>query len=527
MAKRSEAMNIIAVSIVILFLISGFPVMVYGSGSEESISPSSMSGNISNTNITPLTQDSSQNNSAGFVKYTLALLNNTLINGNSVNTTFNGVFPIGVAFDSSNGYVYVANPNSGSVSVINGATNTVIASITVGFVPYGVAFDSSNGYVYVANSESVSVINGATNTVIASITVRSNSPQGVAFDSSNGYVYVTNSGSNTVSVINGATNTVIANITVGYYPHGVAFDPSNGYVYVANPYSDSVSVINGATNNVIANITVGYYPQGVAFDPSNGYVYVANPYSDSVSVINGATNNVIASITVGSWPEGVAFDSSNGYVYVTNFYSSTVSIISTSPQVIKEYTVTFTESGLPSGTSWSVTFNGLTQSSTGSYITFSGISPGTYTYTVTAPSGYFASPSIGSVTVSTSNVTVAIAFSQQTYSVTFTETGLPPGTSWSVTLNGKTETSTTNTISFVEPNGIYSFSIASIDGYSVSQSSGSITVKGTNIIQNITFKSVTTPTSPSSNDSLIYIIIAIVVIAAAIGVVVAMGRKKK
>ena len=360
MAKRSEAMNIIAVSIVILFLISGFPVMVYGSGSEESISPSSMSGNISNTNITPLTQDSSQNNSAGFVKYTLALLNNTLINGNSVNTTFNGVFPIGVAFDSSNGYVYVANPNSGSVSVIN-----------------------------------------------------------------------------------------------------------------------------------------------------------------------GATNNVIASITVGSWPEGVAFDSSNGYVYVTNFYSSTVSIISTSPQVIKEYTVTFTESGLPSGTSWSVTFNGLTQSSTGSYITFSGISPGTYTYTVTAPSGYFASPSIGSVTVSTSNVTVAIAFSQQTYSVTFTETGLPPGTSWSVTLNGKTETSTTNTISFVEPNGIYSFSIASINGYSVSQSSGSITVKGTNIIQNITFKSVTTTTSPSSNDSLIYIIIAIVVIAAAIGVVVAMGRKKK
>src|SRR5579884_2701294 len=209
MAKRSEAMNIIAVSIVILFLISGFPVMVYGSGSEESISPSSMSGNISNTNITPLTQDSSQNNSAGFVKY-------TLINGNSVNTTFNGVFPIGVAFDSSNGYVYVANPNSGSVSVINGATNNVIASITVGSVPYGVAFDPSNGYVYVTNS---------------------------------------NSGS--VSVINGATNNVIASITVGYYPHGVAFDPSNGYVYVANPYSDSVSVINGATNNVIASITVG------------------------------------------------------------------------------------------------------------------------------------------------------------------------------------------------------------------------------------------------------------------------------
>jgi len=400
MARRSEAMNIIAVSIVILFLISGFPVMVYGSGSEESVSPSSMSGNISNTNITPFTQDSSQNNSAGFVKYTLDLINNTLINGNVI--FFSGAFPF-----------------------------------------------------------------------------------------------------------------------------EVAFDPANGYIYETNLLSDNVAVINGATNNVIANIAVGSEPSGVAFDPSNGYVYVANGGSNTVSVINGATNNVIANIGVGSEPSGVAFDPSNGYVYVTNFYSGTVSIISTSPQVIKEYTVTFTESGLPSGTSWSVTFNGLTQSSTGSSITFPSISPGTYNYTVTAPGGYSASPSIGSVTVSTSNVTVAIAFSQHTYSVTFTETGLPSGTQWSVTLNGKTETSTTNTISFTEPNGTYSFSIASINGYSVSQSSASITVNGTNISQNITFKPVTTTTSPSSNDYLIYIVTAIVVIAAAIGAVVAMGRKKK
>ena len=526
MDKRSEAMNIIAVSIVILFLISGFPVMVYGSGSEKSISPSSMSGNISTTNITPFTQDSSQNNSVGFVKYTLDLLNNTLINGNSVNT-FNDMHPAGVAFDPANGYIYVANSNSNTVSVINGATNNVIANISVGLNPVGVAFDSSNGYVYVTNfySGSVSVINGATNTVIANISVGTE-PHAVAFDSSNGYVYVANI-SGSVSVINGATNNVIANISVGLNPVGVAFDSSNGYVYVANELSNTVSVINGATNTVIANIIVGTAPAGVAFDPANGYIYVANSNSNTVSVINGATNNVIANIAVGSEPSGVAFDSSNGYVYVTNYGSGSVSIISTSPQVINEYTVTFTESGLPSGTSWSVTFNGLTQSSTGSNITFPSISPGTYNYTVTAPSVYFASPSSGSITVTSYNVIEPITFSQQTYSVTFSESGLPSGTSWSVTLNGKTETSTTNTISFVEPNGTYSFSIASINGYSVSQSSGSITVNGTNISQNITFKPVTTTTSPSSNDYLIYIIIAIVVIAAAIGVVVAMGRKKK
>jgi len=45
--------------------------------------------------------------------------------------------------------------------------------------------------------------------------------------------------------------------------------------------------------------------------------------------------------------------------------------------------------------------------------------------------------------------------------------------------------------------------------------------------QNITFISVTTTISHSSNDYLIYIIIAVVVIAAEIGAIFGMGRRKK
>ena len=76
---------------------------------------------------------SSNNNSsnAGYVKYTLVLLNNTLVNGNFVNNAGNGIGPSGVAYDSSNGYLYVTNLNSNSVSVINGASNTVIYTIAV------------------------------------------------------------------------------------------------------------------------------------------------------------------------------------------------------------------------------------------------------------------------------------------------------------------------------------------------------------------------------------------------------------
>jgi len=115
------------------------------------------------------------------------------------------------------------------------------------------------------------------------------------------------------------------------------------------------------------------------------------------------------------------------------------------------------------------------------------------------------------------------------YNINFIESGLHNGTSWYVNIsNGQSYKSTGTEISLNEPNGTYSYVISSSNkSYSPNLSSGSITVKGTNISQNITFTSVTTTTPPSSNDYLVYIIIAIVVIAAAIGAIFAMGRRKK
>jgi len=210
----------------------------------------------------------------------------------------------------------------------------------------------------------------------------------------------------------------------GRNPDGAAFDSANGYIYVTNKYSNNVSVINGATNKVIASIGVGSHPYSAAFDSANGYIYVTNQYSDNVSVINGATNNVIASIGVGSHPYSAAFDSANGYIYVTNVGSGTVSIISTSSQVMKQYSVTFTESGLPSGTSWSVTLNGTTKSSTADTITFS-VPNGTYSYSIGAVSGYTVSNSNGSVTVSGKNIPVSITFSSTSPPAKQPSSGIP------------------------------------------------------------------------------------------------------
>jgi hypothetical protein len=207
-----------------------------------------------------------------------------------------------------------------------------------------------------------------------------------------------------------------------------------------------------------------------------------------VPVKNSPNNPVIASISVGSEPVGVAYDSSNGYVYVANSGPDTVSIISTSPQ----YSVTFTETGLPSGATWNVTLNGAESSSSSSSISFSEPN-GTYSYTVGIYQGYSASPYSGSVTVSGSNVNVAITFTQVKYSVTFTESGLPSGTVWYINIsNGQSYKTNGTAITFNEPNGTYSYTIATVNkSYSPSQSSGTLTVNGANVHVAITFTLIT------------------------------------
>ena len=456
---------------------------------------SATSRNRSNIGITIFSQKSGPNNS-GYVKYTLDLTNNTLINGNFVNT-HNGLFPSGAAFDSANGYVYVTDFLSNNVSVINGSTNNVISTIDVGS-PDAATFDSSNGYVYISNcfSSSVSVINGSTNNVISTIDVGQH-PSGAAFDPSNGYVYVANAYSNNVSVINGSTDSVIATISVGSGPSGVAFDPINGYIYVTNYESDNVSVINGSTNNVISTISVGLGPLGAAFDSANGYVYVTDFTSGSVLVINGSTNKVTQSISVGLFPTAVAVDSLNGNIYVTNIESDNVSVINGSSNSV---IATISVGSGPYGATFDPSNGYVYVTNTGSdNVSVINGSSNSVIATISVGSGPIISifdteifstgivfdPNNGYVYVTNvASGTVSIistsALNMKYYTVTFTESNLPSGTTWAVTLNGTAESSTSSTISFYEPNGTYSYSVSSPSHYTVSPSSGYVTVNANN-----------------------------------------------
>ena len=121
-------------------------------------------------------------------------------------------------------------------------------------------------YVTIPIDNTVSVIDGTTNTVIATIPVGS-SPVGVGVNPATNRIYVANFADNTVSVIDGTTDEVIATIPVGTLPHGVGVNPLTNGIYVANSFDNTVSVIDGNTDEVIATIPVVSRPLDVGVNP--------------------------------------------------------------------------------------------------------------------------------------------------------------------------------------------------------------------------------------------------------------------
>src|SRR5438477_92473 len=156
-------------------------------------------------------------------------------------------------------------------------------------------------YITNLNDGTVSVIDTASNTVMATVPV-GNFPNGVAVTPDGAHVYVANVGGSTVSVIATATNTVTATVPVGLNPEGVAVTPDGTRVYVANFNANTISVIATASNTVTATVTVGANPAGVAVTPDGARVYVANQNSNNVAMIATAGNTVTATVLVGNAP---------------------------------------------------------------------------------------------------------------------------------------------------------------------------------------------------------------------------------
>jgi hypothetical protein len=419
-------------------------------------------------------------------------------------------------FDPAQGWVYLSETTANAVAILNGTT--LQATVAVGTGPTALAYDARDRCVDVVNtgSASVSVLNG---TVVAGTVATGAGPAAAAFDPSYGFVYVANAGAGTVSVLRGTSS--IATLAVGLDPTTVTFDPATGYVVVANSNSSNLSVL--ANRSVVATLPSGGGARSSVYDAENGWTYIADSGANALAIVAPSAYSVTFSETglpLGSYwsvdlgaasvrtlstsvqftvPYGTYSFSVHGPIS----YRPTVSVpspvvlhhggqyVAVSFAPLTPHTLTFRETGLPSGTHWCVTVN-TTQCAIVPTIAFPGLYPLTYHYNVTPIAGYSVTAT-GNLTLGGSNLTKTVAFSVVRYSVAFHASGLPLGKSWRVTIGTRSiSVASAKAITFHLPNGTYAYAVHPIAGFTALYS-GSVSVAGANVSTSVVFTRVTYP----------------------------------
>ena len=146
----------------------------------------------------------------------------------------------GVAVNSRTGFVYVANPASSSVTIIDDAG--VHSHLAVGLPATRVAVNEATNRIYVLHERIVSVIEGAA--VIATIPL-GGVGTAMSIDEGSNRVLVTIDDESTraLAVIDGASNSV-SRYPFNGSPNLVVANPRTSTVYVGNTATDEIAIID-------------------------------------------------------------------------------------------------------------------------------------------------------------------------------------------------------------------------------------------------------------------------------------------
>lgn len=317
---------------------------------------------------------------------------------NSSVSTITGVigsnqYPVGIVFDPQNDVIYItvqsSNASLNGMVLYNTLTHTVAPPIELPNIPYDVAYDSSNGNIYVTTyyngtfhgqngkpgAGQVYALNPQSGSIISEIDIPTGAPTsknnilsikptGISYDPSNGLLYVSMYNGTNLTVINPVTNQIALNIPINSSTD-TAFDSANGTIYVTQSQTvvnsggqtkgniSNYSLINGVDNHIIK--TAAFYPKGgcptsEVYDTSNHLIYMAGSASGTVTIFDGENNSFTGkTINVGKspgiGPNSMIFDPYNGYIYVANFGSGNISVINGHTVTVQAFNPT--KNGLP------------------------------------------------------------------------------------------------------------------------------------------------------------------------------------
>jgi len=236
--------------------------------------------------------------------------------------------PHGVQFLNARTKVVVTAEATRSLLIVDVIKGEVERAIdTGGAVSHMLALTPDRERCFVANmqSGSVSVIDLEAGQLVATIAT-GNVPEGLAVSPDGKELWVANRADDNLVIIDTTELEVVATLGTGKFPIRVAFTPDGASVLVSNAHDGDVAVFDAKARELRNRIAIDFeagadsgerlfgtqfggspVPIGILIEPRGGYAFVALANADRVVVIDLVSETVTGVIATGPEPDGLGW----------------------------------------------------------------------------------------------------------------------------------------------------------------------------------------------------------------------------
>ncbi len=217
------------------------------------------------------------------------------------------------------GRIFITNEKGNSISVIDGSTFEVEATIDIGERPRGVGLspDGSELYVAVSEENKIKVVDPVSLKIIREFEAGSD-PETFAVHP-NGHIYISNEDDAKATVFDPKTGKQVAEIKVGLEPEGVAISPDGKHVIVTSESTNMLHVIKTPENIIESNILIGSRPRAATFNKAGNIAYATAEISGEVVKVDMVNAKILKTGSTGdskSKPKDVVLSKDEKVIYV-------------------------------------------------------------------------------------------------------------------------------------------------------------------------------------------------------------------
>jgi YVTN family beta-propeller protein len=219
----------------------------------------------------------------------------------------------------------------GGVMAMDLDTQSVIPVLVSSRLVHGVVPIRDTGLVAATNGEgnTVSIFDGKTGHLVATIGA-GKEPDAIVLEPKSGLLVVANAESDDLTLIDVNGRAVVGQIAVGGKPEFLAVD-GEGLVYNNIENRNEVAVIDISTRKIIRRIKLSgcRKPTGLAYDAAD-FLLISVCQNGVVKFINAKTYHDAATFTVGKEPDAVIFDAARHKAFVPSGADGTLTVFSVS-----------------------------------------------------------------------------------------------------------------------------------------------------------------------------------------------------